>query len=543
MILLTELPPEILHNVLVHVDPPDLAWMPRICRTFYHAVSQNAPLFKEVYLRNFDTPPNSRELDWERAIRDLVRLQVVCRRTSVHDKKNELSFVYDTVTRLLMNASSEGDPASPVTVHQVSRNAELLSSIFKEETNQAAFLCRSFIYQRARAELKYRIFSSPPLDDHQKSAHLHCLYSVPMLYAHPESHRTRSSKMSPFACSKVYDLRQYTEDSMWGPFMDDGSGDVDWEKMEAIMIVLGANLKQFGLNKFPICKTVWDRPFPGVWRGGYRPLSTSDREPEPLELQDPYGVSGTWLRVVCFLDYTDFFTYNFNPEHQPPPTVPRPAIDVGEATRFILMKLHVTAIEPPGPEDGQALPVVHFEGVCRSIDASWEENANSDIRGMIQTRGTVRLTREGEVRWTSFSVYAGEDRWRSEGIQVGGPRSGKGVLGTWFDNCAEKEKLMGSYRDFDPRGPAGPNAFWKISDKGHRDDPDRVVMADFMRTIIEAGREEDDDDEDYEPPENGDDDGDEDDGENGLEELESLMETEIEYNGTVFWNWTEVFDP
>ncbi|KAF3913672.1 hypothetical protein AA313_de0200318 [Arthrobotrys entomopaga] len=65
--------------------------------------------------------------------------------------------------------------------------------------------------------------------------------------------------------------------------------------------------------------------------------------------------------------------------------------------------------------------------------------------------GSVRLTREGEIRWTSFSIFQGEERWRSEGIQVGGLCSGRGVLGTWFD------------KDFDPHGPAGPTAFWKTS--------------------------------------------------------------------------------
>lgn len=46
--------------------------------------------------------------------------------------------------------------------------------------------------------------------------------------------------------------------------------------------------------------------------------------------------------------------------------------------------------------------------------------------------GTVRLTREGEVRWTSFSLFGGQERWRSEGIQLGGIRSCK-VVGNWFD--------------------------------------------------------------------------------------------------------------
>jgi len=77
------------------------------------------------------------------------------------------------------------------------------------------------------------------------------------------------------------------------------------------------------------------------------------------------------------------------------------------------------------------------------------------------------MTKDGEVRWTSFSIYHGEERWRSEGVQVGGVCSARGVLGNWFD------------KDFDPHGPAGPTSFWKVSDE--LDEP-------------ESSDEEDDDD-------------------------------------------------
>lgn len=53
------------------------------------------------------------------------------------------------------------------------------------------------------------------------------------------------------------------------------------------------------------------------------------------------------------------------------------------------MKIHVTKIEPPGPEDGQDLPVVHFEGFSRSLDGSWDENANSDLRGEVNFYGDL----------------------------------------------------------------------------------------------------------------------------------------------------------
>ena len=162
-------------------------------------------------------------------------------------------------------------------------------------------------------------------------------------------------------------------------------------------------------------------------------------------------------QIVCFLDYNDFWAYNFPLGDLVPPDRPRPGLSVGEATRLIVMRSYVTAIEPPGPEDGQALPVVHFKGTSRSLDESWDGNAHSDLRGMLPPfvlgrlhvvegvssrcleltvvpfKGTVRLTKEGEVRWTTFSIFHGEERWRSEGIQIGGVRSARGVMGNWFD--------------------------------------------------------------------------------------------------------------
>lgn len=85
MAVLTELPPETIHDILKYVDPADLAWIPRACKALYHAVADNATLFKEVYLRRLDTPPGG-QADWEQALKDLVRLQVICSRARVEDK-------------------------------------------------------------------------------------------------------------------------------------------------------------------------------------------------------------------------------------------------------------------------------------------------------------------------------------------------------------------------------------------------------------------------------------------------------------------------
>lgn len=53
-----------------------------------------------------------------------------------------------------------------------------------------------------------------------------------------------------------------------------------------------------------------------------------------------------------------------------------------------MVKIRVTRIEPPGPEDGQALPVVHFEGFSKSLDSSLDENANSGLTGEVSVKGT-----------------------------------------------------------------------------------------------------------------------------------------------------------
>jgi len=87
-------------------------------------------------------------------------------------------------------------------------------------------------------------------------------------------------------------------------------------------------------------------------------------------------------------------------------------------------------------------------------------------------RGIVRQTPEGQIRWTTFSIFHGEERWRSEGIQVGGLRSARGVLGNWFDKYETSLRLpcWGSantlaFRDYNVHGPAGPTAFWKETDE------------------------------------------------------------------------------
>ncbi|KAL8716983.1 MAG: hypothetical protein Q9225_005733 [Loekoesia sp. 1 TL-2023] len=298
----------------------------------------------------------------------------------------------------------------------------------------------------------------------QLSAKLHCLYGVPIQHLPRLSSNSRHNlrankgvKLHPFARSLVYDLRQHSEHSLWGPFRLDGSQNIDWEKLEGLMMILSYNILRFA-DRYSTHDLAlippWDEPFVGATPYSlWLPPRSPDIEqplPLPIELQDPYNVTGVWMRVVCFLDYRELFTFNFS-EVQPLPTQSRPPIDTEEAIRFIVVKLHATSIEQPGEDDGKELPIVHFKGTSSSALPPVDPNANSKIRG------TVRLTSQGDVRWTTLSVFHGEERWRSEGIQIGGVQAARGIIGFWFD------------KDFDPYGPAGPTAFWKVSNDPYED--------------------------------------------------------------------------
>lgn len=232
----------------------------------------------------------------------------------------------------------------------------------------------------------------------QLTAKLHCLYGVAIDSVRKDtstaprySLRSDSTPIHPYARSLVYDLRQHTDHTLWGPFKNDGSQDVDWEKLEAIMVILNYNMRlsSEAHHVFEGMMNVQDKPFVGASPHSFiSPSSDVPMEPAlPLEARDPYNVTGTWMRVVCFLDYAELYDFNFDGDPVPDDQ-PRHPIDTSEAIRLITMKIQVSKIEQPGEEDGQRLPVVHFIGHSSSMRPSFDPNANSKIKGMFSDFGS-----------------------------------------------------------------------------------------------------------------------------------------------------------
>jgi hypothetical protein len=111
-----------------------------------------------------------------------------------------------------------------------------------------------------------------------------------------------------------------------------------------------------------------------------------------------------------------------------------------EAVVFLEVQLWVTGFTEPGcPHLYPERKTVHFRG--RSVGG--EDNESN-------LRGRVKMTPEGEVHWelvfhvwpllclvetdgetAKISIYDGEERWLSQGIQVGGPGTAMGLIGNW----------------------------------------------------------------------------------------------------------------
>lgn len=210
-------------------------------------------------------------------------------------QKNNITRVTGAVLDVLKTSNGED-----------SLNLKFLQEIFDKD-NREVLLYQSSLFQDVysdRYNLRCNTISQSPADTktRQLSAKLDCLYGVtqPLI-----SVRGEPIELHAHARAKVYDLRTYTADgTFWGPFLDDGTCTVDWEKVEAIMIVLVYNLQHVVLRHSLQSELLvglplrWIEPWRGVSPNSFvPPKGQKEITSTGLDKLDPFGVSGTYLRV------------------------------------------------------------------------------------------------------------------------------------------------------------------------------------------------------------------------------------------------------
>jgi hypothetical protein len=191
------------------------------------------------------------------------------------------------MSELLRTASK-----NPKDSEERSLNIMFLTSCFKYQDNIVIFLANSSIFERS-GKTRLPLITHQPVELRQLTARLYCYHGIT-----PCEQGKEGTILQGFARSTVYDLRNYTDKTLWGPFRKDGSLSVDWEMVQAIQIILARNFRAYAVAPGDY-EPKWAQPFGGVARStlksSYTPLV--DQPDLSLEDRDPYNVSGTWIRV------------------------------------------------------------------------------------------------------------------------------------------------------------------------------------------------------------------------------------------------------
>jgi hypothetical protein len=229
----------------------------------------------------------------------------------------------------------------------------------------------------------------------------------------------------------VYDLRNYSKWSQWGPFMSDGTGKVNWTHLDKIFVVMQTNSEEH------LCQAERTRlKFPALNLESTRPFSASGSNKRAKH--DWAGVEGRWCRLISFMDYSELMDFNSGSMTQSHAESIFEDEEFFEAFRVMTVTMRITSVDSPESGPFPHRPTIRFTGVCM------EETPNA-----FTLEGSVSMTKEGEICWTTVSKHGRRAQWQSRGIQIGGPGSAIGVLGTWS-----------SFRH-DIGDPVGPFWFWK----------------------------------------------------------------------------------
>lgn len=285
MALITEIPLELLEQIILELDPIDVAAFSRTCKV-YHAfllLSPSQHIWRTLYLQQpLDDPrtcvdPLGKPLadihvDWRARLKRIIRLRSIVRNLQLC-KSEEREDVMSTLKELVCNLPSSPD----IPGEHLSLNLVWLAALLRGGTS-------------------LDLASWPSLTDsqHQLLACIHAHFGL----------TTRDRRRSELTLSRgyVYAMRHYTWDNDFGPFLMDGSGRVNWVHVQSIHHVMSMHLLPQSFSEEP----EEDRSVFTIF-----PMSLPYCQtilPEGLDLdreKDWPGVTGMWTCSFCFCDHRE----------------------------------------------------------------------------------------------------------------------------------------------------------------------------------------------------------------------------------------------
>ncbi|KDQ07342.1 hypothetical protein BOTBODRAFT_38876 [Botryobasidium botryosum FD-172 SS1] len=445
------LPQELTEHALVQAEDPRILAAVAQCSKYLYSIvysSGDQHLWRSVFLSIFDDirGDGNAKVDWKSLLQKRIRARSLLESKQHGYSTTTLSL--EERTAVLGTLIDVVCTASPVQISEVdgerntSKNIRWVSKFIDDCTDVLFPTHSDSLMVSPATALTARLRAYTGLHFEAKRWYIH-------------EPRTISRAF-------VYDLRNYTEETSWGPFLPNGGG-INWIHIDHLMRVICTNAEEYNHSMIHLPTGLeCTRPY-------------SAPESHAREPGDWAGVEGTWRRIICFMDYRDLFAYNFrNPAGRSEDgahlnTNIFESDFFGEAFRVLEMELYITSIGDPPPSPSPSLtysdeeedvysdpnrPTIYFEG--KSDGGTPNES---------RIRGSVTAMPCGGIQWKLVSSYAGQERWCSSGAQVGGAGSAVGVVGAW------------SSVDHAPMDPSGP--FWLWKQPAKPDERDMIGMHSF----------------------------------------------------------------
>ncbi|KAI0260673.1 hypothetical protein BC834DRAFT_831460 [Gloeopeniophorella convolvens] len=382
-------PTEIIEQILIELDPLDVAAIAQTCRRYndivYH--SPDSHLWRTLYLAQpFDDPRHAltqrlepvppESIDWMRSLQSIMRARTVLADPS-RCRPGERATILRTLIGLIVGAA----PAPSFSDVTLSENLIWLAAMLRDGV----------------------LLECAP-DETPEEAQLRSRLSVHLGLTPGDA----ASATKVAARAFVYDMRNYRYDSAFGPYLPDGSGRVNWVHIHAVHRTVAAHLVDLAEGEpfvypliplsMPYCQSIIP---PGL-----------DLKTET----DWAGVEGLWHVAFSFIDHRELLQFNTHVGNEGAPLDTTMFQDPGFREVFRVLPMHFRIIgTDPDPERPHR-PRLVFTGGVR------------DGQTLI---GRVEMTPDDHVRWKWVSGEDGQAIWSCEGVQIGGIRSSFGILGSW----------------------------------------------------------------------------------------------------------------
>jgi hypothetical protein len=285
--MISILPPELIERTLSFCHPRGVSAFSQTCRCAYILVypSSDQYLWRTLFLSYpFDDPRlqtgsasspshSKAKVDWRAKLQRRVRAEQIARRDG-----DRLEFV-----DVMLECIHEAAPYAP---RESSHNISWATKVLTVGESP-------WIEQFLRLKFESPCSEHLTSDAEQLRAHLALSLDHDAGSFAPEKLKVLRRMSRVY----VYDLRNYTEETHWGPFTSAAVDCVNWGHINAMVTVITMNLRDFGVH--------WPKEFrpQGTLQGleacrAYSAPGTLKRSP-----LDWAGVEGHWMRVVCFCDY------------------------------------------------------------------------------------------------------------------------------------------------------------------------------------------------------------------------------------------------